>query len=217
MRQQSQRDNAWKNVKLGTSNYTLGSQGCVVTSLANMIDRTPVEVNQILRYNNGFKNGCLIIWQRAADLLGLRYDSNNGALKFFPCLGETMITANQQHFFIMLDPVTIIDPLDGRIKVNPYKIRSYRNIGPKIAPTPPPVTPPPPPPAAAWPRLVRVTGAANVRSQPKVSAQLSGSKTLKVGETFTGVELVNGDSVGGNNRWVKSSKGNFVWSGNLNY
>lgn len=65
--------------------------------------------------------------------------------------------------------------------------------------------------------VVTVTSAANVRSQPKLSAPLSGSRSLKKGDRFTGVAVVAGDSVRGNNKWVKSSKGNYVWTGNLKY
>ena len=56
-----------------------------------------------------------------------------------------------------------------------------------------------------------------VRSQPKLSAPLAGSRILYPGDRFAGVAVVKGDSVGGNNNWVKSSKGNYVWSGNLKY
>lgn len=73
-------------------------------------------------------------------------------------------------------------------------------------------------PKPLYPRAVTVTSAsgANVRSAPKISAPLSGSKTLKKGDVFTSVGLVTGDSVAGNNKWHKSAKGNYVWSGNTN-
>ena len=73
-------------------------------------------------------------------------------------------------------------------------------------------------PKPLYPRAVTVTSAsgANVRSAPKLSAPLSGSKTLAKGDVFTSVGLVTGDSVSGNNRWHKSSKSNYVWSGNTN-
>lgn len=73
-------------------------------------------------------------------------------------------------------------------------------------------------PKPAYPRTVTVTspGGANVRSAPKVTAPLSGSKSLVKGDTFTSVGLVTGDNVTGNNKWHKSSKGNYVWSGNTN-
>jgi len=77
-------------------------------------------------------------------------------------------------------------------------------------------TPKPAPAKPKYPRNVTVTSAANVRSKPSVKAPLAGSKTLKKGDVFTSVGLVNGDKVSNNNKWHKSSRGNYVWSGNTN-
>ena len=71
-------------------------------------------------------------------------------------------------------------------------------------------------PKPKYPRNVTVTSAANVRSKPSVKAPLAGSKTLKKGDIFTSVGLVSGDKVSSNNKWHKSSKSNYVWSGNTN-
>lgn len=75
---------------------------------------------------------------------------------------------------------------------------------------------PAPKPKPKYPRTVTVTSPANVRKQPNTSASLSGSKRLKKGDKFTSVGLVNGTKVSGNNKWHKSSRGNYVWSGNTN-
>ncbi|MBA2706115.1 MAG: M23 family metallopeptidase [Blastocatellia bacterium] len=72
----------------------------------------------------------------------------------------------------------------------------------------------PPPPSGF---TVTVTATCYVRNAPRLNAPLSGSRILYKGDRFTGVEVVSGDNVGGNNKWVKSSKGNFCWSGNLSY
>lgn len=74
---------------------------------------------------------------------------------------------------------------------------------------------PPAPPSGSF--VVRVRETCYVRSAPKLSAPLAGSRVLYPGNVFTGVAVVTGDNVGGNNKWVKSSKGNYVWSGNLSY
>lgn len=74
--------------------------------------------------------------------------------------------------------------------------------------------PKPKPSKPKYPRKVTVTSAANVRSRPSVKAPLAGSKTLKKGDVFTSVGLVSGDKVSNNNKWHKSSRGNYVWSGN---
>lgn len=67
-----------------------------------------------------------------------------------------------------------------------------------------------------YPRAVTVTSTAYVRSKPSTSAPLAGSRVLSKGNVFTSVGLVAGTSVGGNNRWHKSSLGRYVWSGNTN-
>lgn len=60
-----------------------------------------------------------------------------------------------------------------------------------------------------------VTGVANVRSAPNTTAPLSGSRRLQPGQWFDYVAKVQGQNVSGNNIWYKSTKGNFVWSGNV--
>ena len=55
----------------------------------------------------------------------------------------------------------------------------------------------------------------NVRTAPSISAPFGGSKVLYTGQWFDAVGTVAGDSVGGNNVWVKSTRGNYTWSGNL--
>ena len=58
---------------------------------------------------------------------------------------------------------------------------------------------------------------AMVRSQPHVSAPLAGSQQLTQGQTFDYVGLVTGDSVSGNNQWLQSTLGHYVWSGGIAY
>lgn len=67
-----------------------------------------------------------------------------------------------------------------------------------------------------YPKAVTVTSACYVRSAPSTGAPLAGSRTLNKDDVFTSVGLVTGTSVAGNNKWHKSSKGNYVWSGNTN-
>jgi surface antigen len=63
---------------------------------------------------------------------------------------------------------------------------------------------------------VRVDKAgANVRTQPRLSAPLGGSQTLKRGDIFNATGVVYGDTYDGINTWYVSEKGNYVWSGGL--
>ena len=61
-------------------------------------------------------------------------------------------------------------------------------------------------------RIDKASGA-NVRKEPKLSAPFAGSKYLKKGDVFVATEIVNVDTVSGNNKWYHSKVGNYVWSG----
>ncbi len=56
---------------------------------------------------------------------------------------------------------------------------------------------------------------AMVRSNPNSNSYLAGSRELKKGDIFVATDLVIGEDVYGNNKWYKSAKGNYVWSGGL--
>lgn len=71
---QSQRDPRWSSVLLGynTRNYTIGSDGCLITTLGNYIGKTPQEVNDILKANDGFSKSSSelgwFIWSKSTAL-----------------------------------------------------------------------------------------------------------------------------------------------------
>lgn len=60
----SQRDTRWANIKLGTSNQTIGGYGCTITCLAMILDTTPDVVNDKLLSVNGYASGNLVIWDK---------------------------------------------------------------------------------------------------------------------------------------------------------
>ena len=55
----------------------------------------------------------------------------------------------------------------------------------------------------------------NVRTAPRINAPLGGSRQLLPGQTFDAVDVVVGDAVASDCRWVKSTRGNYVWAGNI--
>ena len=69
-----QRDSRWASKLLGYntgSGYTIGNYGCLITAFGNYIGKTPDEVNNILKANNGYVSGTgLFIWSKAP-VLGL--------------------------------------------------------------------------------------------------------------------------------------------------
>jgi len=135
----SQKD--YPNVMLGTSHYSLKSQGCFVTSLAMLDGRTPPEVNKLLTEQGGFQNGCLLIGSKAADILGLGYDGRVTKDPGTLCIAETnhyKYAGIPQHFFVY-ENGKMADPLDqpSAWKDCKYNIVSYRLFGSKECPTEP--------------------------------------------------------------------------------
>jgi len=121
-----QTDPRWKNKKLGTCTDTIGQSGCFITSLAMLADKLPDEVNDILRDGGGYSNGCLVIADKAAKLLGLEYGGKTNSFKpTVPVIAETKYFAPKvpQHFFVVNPDGSIIDPLGKNIN---YPIISYR-------------------------------------------------------------------------------------------
>ncbi len=62
-----QRDQRWAGNQLGTSNTTIGSHGCVITSVTMMlryfgIDTDPAKLNAWLKANGGYSGGNLFYW-----------------------------------------------------------------------------------------------------------------------------------------------------------
>lgn len=70
------------------------------------------------------------------------------------------------------------------------------------------------PPKTQQGGTARVLRDCNVRVAPNTGAALGGSRYLVPGDTFQYTEKVAGQAVGSNNIWYRSTKGNYVWSGN---
>jgi hypothetical protein len=62
-----QRDEAWAEDSLGNSRFTMGSSGCLVTSIASMLDSygievTPGELNQMFTSDGVYNDAGDVIW-----------------------------------------------------------------------------------------------------------------------------------------------------------
>lgn len=130
----SQRDTRWSSKILGNNSHrTIGQDGCVITSLAMMVDKTPDVVDSILVQNGGFV-GELVVWSRACQALGLTFSgSGTGSPSLYPAIAWTdyfKAHGYPTHYFVVLDAHTIIDPLDAKTKSNPYPIKGYYYIHP---------------------------------------------------------------------------------------
>lgn len=118
-------DSRWGGKNLGTCTDTICQSGCMITCLAMLCGKLPNEVNDILRDNGGYSNGCLVIAEKAAELLGLDYNGIIYTRPDYPCIAETNYFAPKvpQHFFIINPDGSILDPLGKNIN---YPIVSYR-------------------------------------------------------------------------------------------
>jgi len=68
----SQRDTKWASQLLGYNTnpqYNIGGWGCLITAYGNYTGKTPSEINQILKDNNGFTTGSgNFIWSKCTTL-----------------------------------------------------------------------------------------------------------------------------------------------------
>lgn len=206
----SQKDIRWRFKQLGFCNTTIGSNGCAITCLGMLCGKRPDEVNQILRNNGGFVNGCLVWWQKACNLLGLKFYGISNKATRFPTIARVRMSRGEMHFVIVLSNNKIVDPLDGKEKINPYPIVEYVNVlneNVKTEQKPVQNTNP-------YPRkMVVVVPTLFVRKGPARIYPLAGSKILKKGDVFVAVGERSGERVNGIDKWYISQYGNYVWSG----
>lgn len=133
---QKQSDSRWAGIRLGTCGVTIGSDGCAATCLSIMLDSTPDWINKVLKEQGGYINGCLMNWAKSASIWGMEYSAITSKPLFYPCIANvdfnSRTPAIEQHFVILLDEDTMIDPWLGQ-EGTPYfyKIINYRNIRPK--------------------------------------------------------------------------------------
>lgn len=68
----SQRDSKWEKIPLGHNTspvYSIGNYGCLITCLGCYLDKTPPEINDILKANGGFTSGSgNFIWSKCTAL-----------------------------------------------------------------------------------------------------------------------------------------------------
>ena len=124
----SQKDRRWTNRTIGKTKLLLGRFGCLITSIGMLVEKRPDEVNDTLTRNNCFSSAGELYCDQAAKVFGREYEKTLFAPDF-ACIAETDHFAKEgylQHFFVYLTGSNIADPLDGKIKLNPYNIVSYR-------------------------------------------------------------------------------------------
>jgi len=134
----SQRDKRWANIKLGTSNLTIGQAGCTITCIAMLADLTPDDVNNRLKVANGYANTNLVVWSKIKEAIswlefewrGYSYENTKVASaisKNGSCLVEVDGTpiGGSKHWVLYVGNQKLIDPWDGKEK----STSSYQAIG----------------------------------------------------------------------------------------
>jgi len=125
----SQNDKRWAHLTLGRTKLTMGEYGCFVVSVAMLDGRAPDLILNILNKNDCFNYKGMLLSDKAARFLGLKYKGKSKLCQEEPCIVETNHFTHigiPQHFFVWLGGGYIHDPLDGLYKLNPYHIVNYR-------------------------------------------------------------------------------------------
>lgn len=136
----SQKDNSWKNQRLGTCNgETIAKSGCKITCYAMLDGRNPSVIDNLLTDNKVYVSGCLTNDEACAKFLGLEYNGKTTVKPSYTCIAETNYYKKYgvpQHFFIIRPDGMIADPLSNPCvwRKNTYPIVSYRLIKEKITP-----------------------------------------------------------------------------------
>jgi len=121
----SQRDDRWKNIKLGWSDdTTIGSHGCLITAISMLWNTTPDKVNEWLKNNNGYVNLNLVDWTKVPGFKWRGWSYNNAEIletidKYGSCIVEVDFNTNPEdgsHFVVFTGNKKLNDPWDGKEK-----------------------------------------------------------------------------------------------------
>ncbi len=133
----NQRDPRWANLQLGTSSVTIGSHGCLITSIASILNTTPDVVNERLKSVNGFKDGNLVIWAKIPEAFpGVSCQrvwsyNNDDVLQNIPCIVQVdgSPIGAPMHFVAFVGDHKLMDPWTGTIDpTSKYTPLSYALI-----------------------------------------------------------------------------------------
>lgn len=118
----SQRDTRWKNIKLGTSDTTIGGYGCTITCIAMIVGSTPDVVNERIKSVNGYAEGNLVIWAKLEEAFpGIKikrvwtYDNADVLANVPNVLVEVdgKPIGGYRHWVVYIGNKKLVDPWDG--------------------------------------------------------------------------------------------------------
>lgn len=138
----SQNDPRWKDIKLGTSNVTIGGYGCTITCLSMLANLTPDVVNAKMTMSGGYAQGNLVDWTKIKGIIpglelewrGYTYDNNavkSAISRFGGCLIEVNAApiGGTRHWVVYVGNQKLWDPWDGKEKpTSTYSALSFASI-----------------------------------------------------------------------------------------
>lgn len=150
----NQRDPRWANIPVGSGEQTIGQIGCAISVIGNVLNKTPVEVNDALKAVSGFAQQNLVIWDKIAEaFLGTKVTrvwtyNNDDVLKNIPNVIVEVpaipIGGRGSHWVQYIGNEQLEDPWTGTIRPtsdfpNPT---GYCIIIPPVQIDPPPIPTP---------------------------------------------------------------------------
>lgn len=139
----SQNDKRWAKEKLGFSNLTIASHGCLVSSIANLLtvlgsNTTPSQVNQKLIEVKGFAtdkygNKALVIWSKVEKafpqlkFIKRVYNYNNVEVAWWVYIKKMQVLVEVavkggRHWVLFIGGQQMVDPLIGGVRKTNYWI-----------------------------------------------------------------------------------------------
>jgi copper chaperone CopZ len=135
----SQRDNKWKDDKMGSG--TLGNFGCAVTCISMMSEITPAVMNNEIKSVGGYQDN-MLIWEKLDLIKGLdfikrvRAYENTEVANNLPCLVEVngAPIGGTTHWVLYIGNQRCWDPWDGKEKPIGYSVIKWK--APAVEPLP---------------------------------------------------------------------------------
>lgn len=148
----SQNDPRWKDIKVGTSNLTIGEIGCVITCIGMKYGLTPDKVNELLNnVPDGFVQSNLVNWTKLPVALPgsefvykYSYYDNEIVRQNLPCIVEVDATpiGGTTHWVLYVGNQILYDPFDGQAKsTSVYTPKSFVVLKGQYSQTQPTPTP----------------------------------------------------------------------------
>lgn len=126
----SMTDPRWSALGIG---HTVKNFGCLVVCISMIVGKTPDRVLFALNSNDCFDDNCMLLWEKAVKVLGLKGYTKLPADTPVTraVIAETHDNAKlgaPQHFFVLLPNKEMVDPLTGVQGPLKYNVVSQRLI-----------------------------------------------------------------------------------------